>query len=45
MVSGNFKKPALKNLAKKFGIDLIYLFGSQAEKGKSYEPTLSERGY
>jgi len=27
---------ALKNLAQKFGIDLIYLFGSQAEKGKSY---------
>jgi len=29
-------KSVLKDLSKKFGIDLIYLFGSQAEKGKSY---------
>lgn len=29
-------KKTLKELAEKFGINIIYLFGSQAEKGKKY---------
>ncbi len=36
MVRFSFMKDRVRDLAQKFGCILIYLFGSQAEKGKGY---------